>query len=256
MPPASIVPVIGGGPAGMSCALWLKNYGLHPVVIEQAAVLGGMAERNPYPNPWLLGWPGATAREAAEAFARHIGQACIEVWFNAAPQRILRAAGGEFALDIAGDEVPHSLSCRALVIGTGTEFRGEDWLDRVPNARRLARQGLVDVGPVAIGESPPQPGTHVALVGGGDNAFDVAHILLRRGVRVTIVMRAKAPQAQPRLVAQIETHIRNGRAAVIAGRTVESLADTDRPDRTAPRRRRRLRGRPHRAVVRLPAEHA
>ena len=46
-----VVPIIGGGPAGMSCALWLHNYGLHPVIIEQEAVLGGMAERNPYPNP-------------------------------------------------------------------------------------------------------------------------------------------------------------------------------------------------------------
>jgi thioredoxin reductase len=225
MAAAAIVPIIGGGPAGMSCALWLKNYGLHPVIAEHGPALGGMARRNPYPNPWLLGWPGAMAREGAEAFARHIGEAGIEVWFDAAPQRIVHAAGGGFALDVAGDEVPHSLSCRALVIATGTEFRGQEWLDRVPNARRLAAQGRVDVGPVAIGESPPQPGAHVALIGAGDNAFDVAHILLLLGIRVTIVMRAKAPQAQPRLVAKVESHVRNGRAEVIAGRTVESLAD-------------------------------
>jgi len=226
MAAAPIVPIIGGGPAGMSCALWLKNFSLHPVIIERAPVLGGMALRNPYPNPWLLGWPGTRAHEGVEAFARHIGEAGIEVWFDAVPQRILKAAGG-FTLDVAGDEVPHSLSCGALVIATGTEFRGEDWLDRVPNARRLAAQGRVDVGPVAIGETPPPPGTHVALIGGGDNAFDIAHILLHRGVRVTIVMRATAPQAQPRLVAKIEKDVQAGRAAVIGGRTVASLTDTD-----------------------------
>ena len=77
MASGKVVPIIGGGPAGMSCALWLHNYGLHPVIIEQEAVLGGMAERNPYPNPWLLGWPGAMARDHANAFARHIGQAGI-----------------------------------------------------------------------------------------------------------------------------------------------------------------------------------
>jgi thioredoxin reductase len=224
MPSASIVPIIGGGPAGMSCALWLKNYGLHPVVIERGAALGGMALRNPYPNPWLLGWPGASSREAAEAFARHIGQAGIEVWFNAVPERIVRTGEG-FALDLSGDEVPHTLSCRALTIATGTEFRGEDWLDRVPNARRLAAQDRIDIGPVGIGEAPPQPGTHVALIGGGDNAFDVAHILLLNGVRVTIVMRAKAPQAQPRLVAKVESHVHGGRAAVLAGRTVVAVSE-------------------------------
>lgn len=224
MPPASIVPVIGGGPAGMSCALWLKNYGLHPVIIEQGPTLGGMARRNPYPNPWLLGWPGAEAHKAAEAFARHIGEAGIEVWFNTSPQRLLQTAGS-YALDVSGDEVPRSLSCQTLVIATGTAFRGEEWLDGVPNARRLAGQGRLDIGPIPLGETPPPAGTHVVLIGGGDNAFDVAHILLHRGVRVTIVMRAKVPQAQPRLVARIEAPTRNGRAAVIAGRTVASLAE-------------------------------
>ena len=52
------VPIIGGGPAGMSCALWLGNYGLAPIIIEQAPELGGMARASPYPNEWLLGRPG------------------------------------------------------------------------------------------------------------------------------------------------------------------------------------------------------
>ena len=86
--------------------------------------------------------------------------------------------------------------------------------------------GPLDVGPIPIGESPPPAGAHVALIGGGDNAFDVAHILLQRDVRVTIVMRSKAPQAQPRLVARIEAQVRKGRTAVLAGRTVASLAET------------------------------
>src|SRR5262249_61247976 len=38
--------------AGMSCALWLHNYGMHPVIIEKAGALGGMARLSPYPNEW------------------------------------------------------------------------------------------------------------------------------------------------------------------------------------------------------------
>ena len=209
----------------MSCALWLANYGLHPVIIERTAVLGGMAERNPYPNPWLLGWPGALARQQADSFARHIGQAGIEVWFNAVPQRILRTAGGGFTLDVSGDEVPHSLSCRALVIATGTEFRGGEWLDHVENARALAAQGRILIGPVAIGEPGAKLGSHVAIIGGGDNAFDVAGILLRKGIKVTIVMRAAAPHAQPRLVAQARAHGASAGAEVLADRSVEALTD-------------------------------
>ena len=66
------MPIIGGGPAGMSCALWLHNYGFRPRIVEQEGVFGGMARLSPYPNDWLLGRPGATARENAEEFVRHI----------------------------------------------------------------------------------------------------------------------------------------------------------------------------------------
>ena len=52
------MPIIGGGPAGMSCALWLHNYGMHPVIIEKEGALGGMARLSPYPNEWLLGLAG------------------------------------------------------------------------------------------------------------------------------------------------------------------------------------------------------
>ena len=34
-PRGPVVPVIGGGPAGMSCALSLHNYGLFPLIIEK-----------------------------------------------------------------------------------------------------------------------------------------------------------------------------------------------------------------------------
>jgi len=206
MAPSPIVPIIGGGPAGMSCALWLHNYGLRPVIVEQAAALGGMSRRNPYPNPWLLGWPGALSRETAEAFARHIAEAGIEVRLNAAPQRLAHATGGGFALDLSPTGKPPLLLCRALVIATGTEFRGEEWLDRVPDARALAARGRVSIGPAAVGEPGVSLGSHVAIVGGGDNAFDVAHILIERGIKVTIVMRAATPRAQPRLIERVRGH--------------------------------------------------
>ena len=89
----------------------------------------------------------------------------------------------------------------------------------------LAAQSRIHVGPVAIGEPGAKLGSHVAIIGGGDNAFDVAGILLRKGVKVTIVMRAAAPHAQPRLVAQVRAHGSSGGAEVLADRSVEALMD-------------------------------
>jgi len=221
------VPIIGGGPAGLSCALWLHNYGFRPVIVEKEAELGGMARRSPYPNEWLLGRPGATARQNAEEFVRHIRQLKVELWLGARPQRIRHENGGRFGLDVAffDQRPPQSLSCAAVVLATGTQFRGEEWLDRVDNARRLAAAGRVHLGPAYVGEPGADLGSHVAVIGGGDNAFDVSRMLIEKGVRATIVMRSPAPKAQPLLVARLRERAASGPAEVLAERTVEALDD-------------------------------
>ena len=220
-----IVPIIGGGPAGMSCALWLHNYGLRPVLIEKEATLGGMARRSPYPNEWLLGRPGESARENADGFARHIGQAGVETLIGAQPRRV--RCGSAFALELetSGRPAAQSWSCPALVIATGTRFGGEEWLGSVKNARQIAASGRVHVGPSWAGEPGADWGSHVAVIGGGDNAFDVSRILVEKGVRATIVMRSKSPKARPLLVERLREHETSGMATVMAERTVEALEE-------------------------------
>jgi thioredoxin reductase (NADPH) len=213
----------------MSCALWLANYGLRPLIIEQEAALGGMAGSNPYPNAWLLGRPGETGRKNAEAFARHIRQAGIETLLGARPRQLRRGNDGGFELELApaSGRTPRSVSGPALVLATGTRFRGEEWLDRVANARRLEQQGRVHLGPPWAGEGGAARGSHVAVIGGGDNAFDVSRMLAEQGVRTTIVMRSRLPRARPRLVDALLAHRSSGMAMVIAQRTVEALDDRD-----------------------------
>jgi thioredoxin reductase (NADPH) len=234
MSQAPIVPIIGGGPAGMSCALWLHNYALHPIIIERDTVLGGMARRSPYPNEWLLGRPGESARENAEAFARHIRANCVETWRGARPRELRRERDGRFRLELAfcgassaSFSAPQSLSAAAIVIATGTRFDGEEWLDRVGNARRLAERGRVHVGAPWAGEPGADLGSHVAVIGGGDNAFDVARMLAEKGVRVTVVMRSLAPKAQPRMVRRLREHQSSGMARILAQRSVRALEDLD-----------------------------
>jgi thioredoxin reductase len=221
---APIVPIIGGGPAGMSCALWLHNYGLRPVIVEQETALGGMARRSPYPNEGLLGQPDQSARENAAKFANHIGKLAVETWLGSRPQRLRRESDG-FRLDItfSGQPEVRSLSGPALVIATGTQFRGEDWLDQIKNARRLATAGRVHLGPAAVGERDADLGTHVAVIGGGDNAFDVSRMLAEKGVHVSLVMRSKSPAGQPLLVERLRPHQASGLAELMVGRTVTAL---------------------------------
>jgi thioredoxin reductase (NADPH) len=234
---APIVPIIGGGPAGMSCALWLHNYGMHPVIIETEGALGGMARLTPYLNEWLLGQPGKRGCENAAEFAAHIRELAIETWLGTRPQRLQREQEGRFRLDVAVAGAPtRSLSSPAIVVATGTRFAGEEWLDRVGNARRVAAAGRLHLGAAAVGAPGVDLGSHVAVIGGGDNAFDVSRMLAEKGVRVTIVMRSKSPRAQPVLVERLRRHQASGMASVMAERTVKAL------DAAAARVRVRLHG--------------
>ena len=107
----------------------------------------------------------------------------------------------------------------------GPNFAARNGSTKSRTRGRSRHKAEIHVGPVAIGEPGAKLGSHVAIIGGGDNAFDVASILLRKGIKVTIVMRASAPHAQPRLIAQARAHGSSGSAEVLADRSVEALMD-------------------------------
>ncbi|MFL6795860.1 MAG: NAD(P)/FAD-dependent oxidoreductase [Xanthobacteraceae bacterium] len=223
---ALLVPVIGGGPAGMSCALWLANFGLRPLIVEREAALGGMGRLNPYRNDWLLGRPRETGRDNAAAFVQHIKESGIATRLQARKLRVRREAGDELTLELesAGVSEPERLACRSLVIATGTRFRGEQWLNQVEGARLLAASGRIHVGPSDAGNPAADLGRKVAIIGGGDNAFDVSRMLAERGVRVILVVRSPRPRARPALVDALRSHEASGLAAVMPDCTVLSLA--------------------------------
>lgn len=209
----------------MSCALWLKNYGLHPVIIERKSQLGGMQRESPYPDFSQLGRRGVTARQNAETFVRHIEMEKIEIVRGAVPERVRRKPDGTFALDIAvTGEAPRALDAFALVIATGTDFRSADWLDGLANARALADAGRILIGPAAAGEPDADLGARVLVVGGGDNAFDVAHHVAETGRHVTIGVRGES-HVQPVLAERVRHLVAQGRAAVKPNVTVQAVAD-------------------------------
>jgi thioredoxin reductase (NADPH) len=223
-PRGAVVPIIGGGPAGMSCALWLHNYGLSPLIIEKESALGGMARMSPYPNEWLLGQHGKSGRENAADFAAHIRELGVASRLGVTPQR-LRRQEQHWRLDLAGEPTARSLSATAVVIATGTRFAGEEWLDGVANARHMIAAGRLHLGATAVGEQGADLGSHVAVIGGGDNAFDVSRMLAERGIRVTLIMRSKSPKAQPLLIERLRRYQASELVTVLAERTVAALEE-------------------------------
>lgn len=194
------VAILGAGPAGMSCALWLKNLGCEPVVLECEHEAGGLLRQNVLANDWVLGQRGMTGSAMARQFAEHFAQSGVAVRYRARPARIARASGG-FAIALAtGEELP---PVAAMVVATGTRVAGSEWLATLPGADSVPPECLC-IGPAAFGNEGCFRGKHLLVVGGGDNAHEFARftaplaahqIMLVRGQRKAQLAQQEAVDA-------------------------------------------------------------
>jgi NADPH-dependent glutamate synthase beta subunit-like oxidoreductase len=181
MPPAIArteqVAVIGGGPAGLTCAYHLARLGYRVTVFEAHRALGGVLRQGipPYRLPRAV-----LDREIELVLALGIGVATgepvmAETWD---------------ALD-AWDAV-------FVATGAGVPLR----LD-VPGARaRGVMDGVGLLERVSAGERPAL-GRRAAVVGGGSTAIDVARTARRLGVPVVTVLALEPRDAMPAVAAEV-----------------------------------------------------
>ncbi len=180
--------IMGGGPAGIACAIWLKKLGIASVLLEAAPRLGGLQTLSPYENLWIPGVQGRTGQEVAADLARHAMQLGVDVRLDAPVTQVLP---GYRTGDI---EAPF------VVIATGTR----------PRAGGFKASPGVAIGPGTPMEAMKVAGRRIAILGGGDNAFDQARFVRDRGGQVTVFSRTP-PRAQ-RLLQEMIPDV-----AVIAG---------------------------------------
>lgn len=151
------VVIIGGGPAGCQCALWLHMLGYKPVIVEKAAHLGGLQSVSPYINNWIVGAENTIGQKIAENMHNHIHNMSIPVYLNSTVSTIKKISNG-FDVTV-GDEL---IAASKIVIATGVTPRRCDFTE----------SHNVIIGPGKTIASFSFSGKRVAIIGGGDNAAE------------------------------------------------------------------------------------
>jgi thioredoxin reductase (NADPH) len=173
--------VVGGGPAGLSAAVYAESEGLRTALIEPTA-MGGQAGTSSMIRNYL-GFPrGISGAElAARAFDQAILFGTEMVYGHAAAG--LRVDGSLRVVQLTdGTDVP----ARAIVIATGMSYRRLD----IPSLEPFNGVGVYYG--AASSEAAALAGQDVFVVGGGNSAGQAALYLARFAARVTIVVRGES----------------------------------------------------------------
>lgn len=196
--------VVGLGPAGIACVLQGGREGLSVVAVGDEPPGGLLPAARRLDN--LPGWPGGVAGAAlARRMTRQV--AATGATLLRGTVGALRAVDGRLEAALAdGRRVNASTACLA----TGTRPEELPWAPSggaVP--MRDARALPADLG-----------GRHVAVIGGGDAAFDTALTARDRGASAVVLVRGPVPRAAAGL---LEAAVRAG-IAIRTGFAVSALA--------------------------------
>jgi thioredoxin reductase (NADPH) len=176
------VAIVGGGPAGVSCAIWLKQLGFNPILIEKNATCGGLQLLNAYTNTWIATSANAHGKDVAAALQANIERHEVQTRMSTtAAEATLNHDGITIRTD--ADEV---IKASFLVLAGGVKPKGAGF---------AARIGLL-VGPGPAVASSDFTGQRVAILGGGDSALENYRFIKNRGASLVHVyarsLRARA----------------------------------------------------------------
>jgi thioredoxin reductase (NADPH) len=175
--------VVGGGPAGLTAALYAAREGLDVLVIEKSGLGGqaGVTERlDNFP-----GFPdGINGGDFADRLAQQARRFGVEI-LQAQDVVGLRAEEESRYVQTADG---NDYGARAVLIATGSTYRRLG----VPGEDELIGAGIHFC---ATCDGPFYKGQHVAVIGGGNSAGEESLFLTRFADRVTILVRGEAMTA-------------------------------------------------------------
>jgi thioredoxin reductase (NADPH) len=182
--------IIGGGPAGLSAALWCAELGLKAALFERSKEFGGQLMRvyNPITN--YIGVKARNGRELRDRFLDHSVHATYErvtkadVEYVDCEKKVVMLADGR------------EVSAKAIVIATGVRRRKLN----IPGEQQFQGKGILESG---VAEKETVAGKRVVIVGGGDAAIENALLLSEVAAGVAVAHRSRVLRARPQFAESV-----------------------------------------------------
>ena len=177
--------IVGGGPAGLTAALYAARAGKSVAVCEKGSVGGQIVF-----SPLVENYPGI-AHISGEDLAALLSAQVEALGVTIRYEEVTSVAKTAEGFDVtAGEEI---ISARAVILATGVAHKGLG----LPGEEDLVGCGLSYC---AVCDGAFCAGQDVAVIGGGDTALQDAIFLASLCRSVTLIHRRDAFRAEQRLV--------------------------------------------------------
>lgn len=186
--------VLGGGPSGLTAAIYTAREAIDTLVIERAAFGGQVAGTEKLDN--MPGFPeGVTGIDFAERLRRQAerfgvellqAQEVVKIQSDFNQHQIQTADGSQY-------------SCKALLIATGSRYKRLN----VPGEAEYLGAGVHFC---ATCDGPFYKGKNVAVIGGGNSATEESLLLTKFADQVTILVRRGEFKATKFIQNKVLTH--------------------------------------------------
>ncbi len=185
--------IIGGGPAGLNCALDLASCGVDCLVLERHTTIGGQLHEI---KSEILDFAGGYFKDGS-VLARDLHDLVSRVNLKVVLGRTVEK------FDLAAKKLGcngEEYRAKAIIVATGQRLKRLD----VPGASTFAEDILYrNYDPPAVFNK-----MRLAVVGGGDNALLKALQLAEAAEQVSLIHRSDKWKARPDLLSQAKSHNR------------------------------------------------
>ncbi|MCM3307000.1 NAD(P)/FAD-dependent oxidoreductase [Priestia megaterium] len=185
--------IIGGGPAGISAAVWCKRLGVECLLLEEQAQLGGQLFTI-YNE--IIDYPGIQAENGIE-MQRKMVQHFIDMdCLYEANTKVISIDERSKTVKVKQQETEKEIGYTYLILATGSSQRRLG----VPGEQQMIDRGEVYS---ASADGERLKGKRVALIGGGDRAFEGAHLLAPKAKEVYLIHRSTHFKAREQYVEKV-----------------------------------------------------